>query len=114
MQYEIPTEKIATMRKFPQCRFRQKARGAQKAYWSESRIKRREAMCGKGLTWVCRDAAAQSRANGISLASVEAKRCVTTTSWSRQSHREKEMPYLIGWLLGVPLIVLVILYLIFH
>ncbi|CAG9201237.1 conserved hypothetical protein [Paraburkholderia caribensis] len=42
------------------------------------------------------------------------KRCVTTTSWSRQSHREKEMPYLIGWLLGVPLIVLVILYLIFH
>ncbi|CAG9250367.1 hypothetical protein PCAR4_280011 [Paraburkholderia caribensis] len=24
------------------------------------------------------------------------------------------MPYLIGWLLGVPLIVLVILYLIFH
>ncbi|CAG9189629.1 hypothetical protein PSAB6_10220 [Paraburkholderia sabiae] len=26
----------------------------------------------------------------------------------------REMPYLIGWLLGVPLIVLVILYLIFH
>ncbi|SIT36817.1 conserved hypothetical protein [Paraburkholderia piptadeniae] len=26
----------------------------------------------------------------------------------------KEMAYLIGWLLGVPLIVLVILYLVFH
>jgi len=25
-----------------------------------------------------------------------------------------KMPYLIGWMLGVPLIVLVILYLIFH
>jgi len=102
------------MRKFPQCRFGQKARRAQKAHSSASRIKRPKALRGKGLACVCRDAAAQSGANGISLASVEAKRCVTTTSWSRQSHREKEMPYLIGWLLGVPLIVLVILYLIFH
>jgi hypothetical protein len=28
--------------------------------------------------------------------------------------RRMKMPYLIGWMLGVPLIVLVILYLIFH
>jgi hypothetical protein len=28
--------------------------------------------------------------------------------------RREKMPYLIGWLLGVPLFVLVILYLIFH
>ncbi len=28
--------------------------------------------------------------------------------------RRNLMPYLLGWLLGVPLIVLVILYLIFH
>ena len=27
---------------------------------------------------------------------------------------ENTMPYLLGWLLGVPVIVLVILYLIFH
>jgi hypothetical protein len=27
---------------------------------------------------------------------------------------ELQMPYLLGWLLGVPVIVLVILYLIFH
>jgi hypothetical protein len=52
--------------------------------------------------------------DGITFALVHPKRCVTTTAWSRQSHRRKEMPYLIGWLLGVPLIVLVILYLIFH
>jgi len=30
------------------------------------------------------------------------------------STRRTIMPYLLGWLLGVPLIVLVILYLIFH
>jgi hypothetical protein len=28
--------------------------------------------------------------------------------------KEDKMPYLLGWLLGVPVIVLVILYLIFH
>jgi hypothetical protein len=28
--------------------------------------------------------------------------------------RREKMPYLIGWMLGVPVIVLVILYLIFH
>ena len=33
----------------------------------------------------------------------------TTTYWRRTI-----MPYLLGWLLGVPVIVLVILYLIFH
>jgi hypothetical protein len=27
---------------------------------------------------------------------------------------EDDMPYLLGWLLGVPVVVLVILYLIFH
>jgi hypothetical protein len=27
---------------------------------------------------------------------------------------ETKMPYLLGWLLGVPVVVLVILYLIFH
>ena len=33
----------------------------------------------------------------------------TTINWRRTI-----MPYILGWLLGVPLIVLVILYLIFH
>jgi hypothetical protein len=33
----------------------------------------------------------------------------TTINWRRAT-----MPYILGWLLGVPLIVLVILYLIFH
>ncbi|MDR5878597.1 hypothetical protein [Caballeronia sp. LZ032] len=28
--------------------------------------------------------------------------------------KEDNMPYLLGWLLGVPVVVLVILYLIFH
>ncbi|MBP0590598.1 hypothetical protein J8I87_12890 [Paraburkholderia sp. LEh10] len=60
------------------------------------------------------DVAPRSERSGISLALKSDKRCVTTTAWSRQSHRRKQMPYLIGWLLGVPLIVLVILYLIFH
>ncbi|MDR5757726.1 hypothetical protein [Caballeronia sp. LZ035] len=36
--------------------------------------------------------------------------------WNRQKRYAKEnnMPYLLGWLLGVPVVVLVILYLIFH
>ena len=36
--------------------------------------------------------------------------------WTHRSEIEwrKTMPYLLGWLLGVPVIVLVILYLIFH
>ncbi|VXC29063.1 conserved hypothetical protein [Burkholderia sp. 8Y] len=36
--------------------------------------------------------------------------------WNRQKQHAKEddMPYLLGWLLGVPVVVLVILYLIFH
>ncbi|SAK82345.1 hypothetical protein AWB77_04190 [Caballeronia fortuita] len=36
--------------------------------------------------------------------------------WNRlkQHAKEDKMPYLLGWLLGVPVIVLVILYLIFH
>ena len=32
----------------------------------------------------------------------------------QQHAKEDNMPYLLGWLLGVPVIVLVILYLIFH
>ncbi|CAB3732995.1 hypothetical protein [Paraburkholderia rhynchosiae] len=31
-----------------------------------------------------------------------------------QRERRHIMPYLLGWLLGVPVIVLIILYLIFH
>ncbi|MDR5779994.1 hypothetical protein QCE63_11250 [Caballeronia sp. LZ065] len=36
--------------------------------------------------------------------------------WNCQKRYAKEvnMPYLLGWLLGVPVVVLVILYLIFH
>ncbi|SAL74317.1 hypothetical protein AWB74_04634 [Caballeronia arvi] len=33
---------------------------------------------------------------------------------NKQHSKEDTMPYLLGWLLGVPVIVLVILYLIFH
>jgi hypothetical protein len=33
---------------------------------------------------------------------------------SADAEGREKMPYLIGWMLGVPLIVLVILYLIFH
>jgi len=33
---------------------------------------------------------------------------------TRSTETEINMPYLLGWLLGVPVIVLVILYLIFH
>lgn len=36
---------------------------------------------------------------------------IRTTTINR---RRTIMPYILGWLLGVPLIVLVILYLIFH
>jgi hypothetical protein len=34
---------------------------------------------------------------------------IATINWRRSI-----MPYILGWLLGVPLVVLVILYLIFH
>ncbi|HTJ95684.1 MAG TPA: hypothetical protein VL424_21520 [Pararobbsia sp.] len=35
-------------------------------------------------------------------------------SWQALNPQEAVMPYILGWFLGVPLIVLVILYLIFH
>jgi hypothetical protein len=43
------------------------------------------------------------------------KRCVLMRyRASAVAQGRMKMPYLIGWMLGVPLIVLVILYLIFH
>ena len=37
-----------------------------------------------------------------------------TGTVNKQHAKEDNMPYLLGWLPGVPVIVLVILYLIFH
>lgn len=34
--------------------------------------------------------------------------------WRALNPQEAVMPYILGWFLGVPLVVLVILYLIFH
>jgi hypothetical protein len=39
---------------------------------------------------------------------------IDTESIKSDIERRKTMPYLLGWLLGVPVIVLVILYLVFH
>jgi hypothetical protein len=62
-----------------------------------------------------RDAALQSAAQWhIACILIRQALCHDDLVVSAVAQGRKEMPYLIGWLLGVPLIVLVILYLIFH
>ncbi|HEY1998314.1 hypothetical protein [Paraburkholderia sp.] len=43
-----------------------------------------------------------------------ARRVLDSSRTAIHHSEENIMPYILGWLLGVPLIVLVILYLIFH